>query len=142
MQTSKDTQLSSTLRIAVTRLARRLRAERLDTSLSLNQLAALATLERHGGMSLAQLAAHERVRPPSMTRTVAGLEQSGLVTRSPHARDRRQVVIEINEAGRRLLAQDRRRREAWLARRLAELTPDERATLRAAAPVLERLTQS
>ncbi|MGH8867242.1 MAG: MarR family transcriptional regulator [Actinomycetes bacterium] len=137
-----DPKLSSGLRISVMRLARRLRAERLDTALSLNQLAALATLDRHGAMSLARLAAHERVRPPSMTRMVACLEQDGLVTRAPHASDRRQFVIAISDAGARLLAEDRRKREVWLARRLAELTAEEREVLRAAAPILDRLAQA
>lgn len=137
-----DPGLSSALRISVMRLARRLRAERTDTSLSLNQLAALATLDRHGAMTLTQLAQHERVQPPSMKRTVGCLEDDGLVTRTPHPSDRRQILIEIAEPGRQLLSEDRRRREAWLACRLAELTPDERAKLRAAAPIIDRLASS
>jgi DNA-binding MarR family transcriptional regulator len=137
-----DPKLSSGLRISVMRLARRLRAERLDTSLTLNQLAALATLDRHGAMSPARLAAHERVQPPSMTRTVACLEQEGLVTRKPHETDRRQVVIALTDEGARLLTEDRKKREAWLARRLGELTAEEREVLRAAAPILERLAQA
>lgn len=135
-----DAALASALRMSVLRLARRLRSERADTSLSLTQLATLATLERHGAMSVGELAAHERVQPPSMTRVVACLEQLGLVTRDPHPSDRRQVVLAASAAGRALLVEDRRRRDVWLAQRLKELSPHEREVLRAAAPVLERLT--
>ncbi len=135
-----DAALASALRMSVLRLARRLRSERADTSLSLTQLATLSTLERHGAMGVGELAAHERVQPPSMTRVVACLEQLGLVTRDPHPSDRRQVVLAVSPAGRALLAEDRRRRDVWLAQRLKELSPHEREVLRAAAPVLERLT--
>lgn len=134
--------LSSGLRISVMRLARRLRAERADTALSLNQLATLATLERHGAMSPAQLAAHERVRPPSMTRTIACLEEAGLVARTPHVSDRRQAVIALTDAGARLLAEDRHRRDVWMARQVALLTPAERDALAVAVPVLDRLAQA
>jgi DNA-binding MarR family transcriptional regulator len=142
MLTETDAGLSSALRISVMRLARRLRVERSDTALSLNQLAALATLDRHGPMSPAQLASHERVRPPSMTRTIASLEETGLVTRTPHERDRRQSVIALTPAGSRLLAEDRRRRDVWLARQLADLSPAEREALAAAVPVLDRLASA
>ncbi len=135
-----DAALASALRMSVLRLARRLRSERADTSLSLTQLATLATLERHGAMSVGELAGHERVQPPSMTRVVACLEQLGLVTRDPHPSDRRQVVLSISPAGLALLAEDRRRRDVWLARQLKGLSPQEREILRAALPVLERLT--
>jgi DNA-binding MarR family transcriptional regulator len=70
------------------------------------------------------------------------LEQRELVTRAAHATDRRQVMLTVTEAGRDLVYQSRRLRDAWLARRLRELTPQERAKLRAAAPILEKLSQS
>ena len=133
------TELSSTLRLSVMRLARRLRAEREDDSLTLNQLATLGTLDRHGPITLGALAAHERVQPPSMTRIVSGLEERGLAVREPDATDRRLVVVRITAEGSALLEADRRRRDAWLARRLRELTADEREALRRAAPVLEKL---
>jgi DNA-binding MarR family transcriptional regulator len=145
-QTRSDAGLASALRISVSRLARRLRAERytkgLEPGLSDTQLAALAALERHGEMTPGELAEHEKVQPPSMTRVVAVLEERGLVMRSPHATDRRQVVLTVTEDGRAVVLQSRRLREAWLAKRLHELTPEERATLRAAAPILEKLSQS
>jgi DNA-binding MarR family transcriptional regulator len=123
------------------RLSRRLRIERASTDLSLNQLAVLGTLSRHGPLSVGELAAAERVQPPSMTRTVNSLCDLGLARREPHASDRRQVVVHLTDAARTVLDEDRRRRDAWLARRLAELTPEERRCLRQVAPILERLAQ-
>jgi DNA-binding MarR family transcriptional regulator len=145
-QTRSDAGLASALRISVSRLARRLRAERLakglEPDLSDTQLAALAALERHGEMTPGELADHEKVQPPSMTRVIAALEERGLVMRGPHATDRRQVVLTVTESGREVVQKSRQLREAWLARRLHELTPQERAALRAAAPILEKLSQS
>jgi DNA-binding MarR family transcriptional regulator len=145
-QTRSDAGLASALRISVTRLARRLRAERaargLQPELSDTQLGALATLERHGAMTPGELAEHEKVQPPSMTRVIAVLEERRLVMRAPHASDRRQVMLTVTDQGKELVQQSRRLREAWLARRLRELTPEERAKLRAAAPILEKLSQS
>ncbi len=146
-QRRSDVGLATALRISVSRLARRLRVERLvpelaEPALSDTQLAALATLERHGAMTPGDLAEHEKVQPPSMTRVIAALVDWQLVTRAPHPTDRRQVILTVTMDGRDLVRRVRRRREAWLARRLAELSPQERATLRAAAPILEKLSQS
>lgn len=137
--TATDTALASALRLSVMRLARRMRQQRADTSLSLSQLAALSTLERHGDLTPRELAEHEKVQPPSMTRLVAALEEAGLVRRTPHASDGRQVLLSVTREARALLAEDRRRREAWLAQQLADLDPAERATLREAAVLLDRL---
>lgn len=134
-----DSGLASELRISVMRLARRLRLERADDGMTLNQLAVMGTLERHGSMSIGELAAHEKVRPPSMTRTVACLEEAGHARRVAHTVDRRQVVVELTEQGSQRVLADRRRRDAWLAQRIKELSKDEREMLRAAAPVLDRL---
>jgi len=146
-QQRSDTGLATALRISVSRLARRLRVERLmpelaEPALSDTQLAALATLERHGAMSPGDLAEHEKVQPPSMTRVIAALVDWELVTRAPHPTDRRQVILTVTSEGRSLVQKVRRRKEAWLARKLAELSPQERATLREAAPILEKLSQS
>ena len=146
-QQRSDTGLATALRISVSRLARRLRVERLmpelaEPALSDTQLAALATLERHGAMSPGDLAEHEKVHPPSMTRVIAALVDWELVTRAPHPTDRRQVILTVTPEGRSLVQRVRRRKEAWLAQRLAELSPQERATLREAAPILEKLSQS
>src|ERR1700742_1828891 len=106
MQT--DTALATAMRISISRLARRLRVERLglggtETVLSDIQLAALAALERHDSMTPGELAEHEKVQPPSMTRVIAVLEERGLVLRAPHPTDRRQVVLTVTTAGRDLV---------------------------------------
>ncbi len=139
---ASDASLASALRLAVMRLARRMRAERADTSLTLSQLAALATLERHGPMTPRDLAAAERVQPPSLTRLAASLEEQGLLTRTPHPSDGRQVLLAVTADGVALLREDRRRRDAWLARQLAGLDPEDRAVLRSAAAVLDRLASA
>lgn len=140
--TSADTELASVLRLSVMRLARRLRHERAETSLTLTQLSALSAIDRHGAMTPGELAAHERVQPPSMTRVLAVLEERALVTRTPHPSDGRQSIVSPTDAARALLLEDRRRREAWLVGRLAELSEADRAALRAVAPILDRLAQS
>ncbi|HSK25694.1 MAG TPA: MarR family transcriptional regulator [Jiangellales bacterium] len=137
-----DGGLASTLRMSTMRLARRLRAERADDdALTLTQLAALATLDRHGPLTLTALAAHEHVRPPSMTRVCTALEGLGLVQRSPHPSDGRQVVVQVTGAGADLLARDRQRRDAWLSRQLQDLDAGDLDALRRAVPVLERLAR-
>jgi DNA-binding MarR family transcriptional regulator len=145
--TRSDAGLATALRISISRLARRLRVERLglgatEAALSDIQLAALAALDRHQAMTPGELAEHEKVQPPSMTRVIAVLEERHLVQRAPHPTDRRQVVLTATAEGRALVNRVRRRREAWLAQRLQELTPEERTILRAAAPILEKLSQS
>lgn len=123
-----------------------MRAERaaqgLQPELSDTQLAALATLEKHVGLTPGELAEHEKVQPPSMTRVIAALEGRGLMQRMPHPTDRRQVVLTVTDQGRDVVRQVRRLREAWLARRLRDLSPAEKATLRDAVPILEKLSQS
>jgi DNA-binding MarR family transcriptional regulator len=139
-----DAGLASSLRVSVARLNRRLRTERGDTDpqVSVGGIAVLALLFRDGDRTIGQLAAAERVQPPSMTRTVTCLERDGLVERLQNPADGRQVVIRLSTAGHDALMADRRRRDAWLNKRLRELTPDDRAVLRAAAPILERLSNS
>jgi DNA-binding MarR family transcriptional regulator len=121
------------------RFSRRLRNQRVDTSVTLTHLAALSTLQRNGPMSPGELAAQERVQPPSMTRVVVALEGMGLVTRTPHPTDGRQVIIGLTPAAEDLLSEEARAREAWLSSRLQELTAQERAVLREAAEIMEKL---
>ncbi len=142
MPPATDTALASALRLAVMRLARRMRSERADTALTLTQLATLATLERHGPLTPRELAAAERVTPPSMTRIAASLEGAGLATRTDHPSDGRQVLLAASPAGVALLREDRRRRDAWLSQRLRELDPADRDVLRRAAELLDRLAGS
>jgi len=139
-RTTLDTAaLAHDLRLAVMRFSRRLRSQRVDTSVTLTHLAALSTLKRHGPMSPGELAGHERVQPPSMTRVVVALEGMGLVTRTPHPTDGRQVVIELTPAAEAMLSAEAQAREAWLAGRLQELTPEERSVLREAAGIMDKL---
>ena len=139
-RTTLDTAgLAHDLRLAVMRFSRRLRHQRVDTSVTLTHLAALSTLKRHGRMSPGELAGHERVQPPSMTRVVVALEGMGLVTRSPHPTDGRQVVIDLTPAAEDLLGAEARAREAWLSGMLQQLTAEERAVLREAAVIIDKL---
>ncbi len=131
--------LAHDLRLAVMRFSRRLRNQRVDQSVTLTHLAALSTLKRHGAMSPGELAGHERVQPPSMTRVVVALEGMGLVTRSPHPTDGRQVVIDLTPAAEELLEAEARAREAWLTGMLERLTAEERAVLREAAVLMDEL---
>ena len=138
-----DSGLASLLRVSVARLHRRLRTEDIDDlGVSVGGVAVLALLHREGDRTIGQLAAAERVQPPSMTRIVSCLETDGYVERAAHPTDGRQVLVCLSDKGRDLLAAERRRRDAWLARRLRELTADERAVLRQAAPILEKLSHS
>ena len=139
---TKTLDLGSSLRMSVMRLARRLRRERPADMPPLTHLATLGTLDRHGPMTPGELAAHERVQPPSMTRILAALGEQDLITRAPHPTDRRQVLVALTDTARALLAEDRRRRDQWLSHRLAELTAEERELLRRAAVVLDRLARS
>jgi DNA-binding MarR family transcriptional regulator len=126
--------------MVVTRLARRLRQQGESTA-SPTQLAALATIERDGPLTLGALAATERVRPPTITAAVGRLEEQGLVRRRTDLRDRRVARVEITPPGRRLLAQSRSRKTAYLERQLDTLTADERDTLERAAAILERVLE-
>jgi DNA-binding MarR family transcriptional regulator len=137
-----DADLASSLRLSVMRLARRLRLEKSSDDLSMNQLAALGTLNRCGELTIGELAGIEKVKPPSMTRTINSLADAGLVTRQPHPTDGRQVLVGLTPAARQVLDEDRRRREAWLAKRLADLSTDQRALLRDVAPLLDSLAST
>lgn len=135
-----DAGLASVLRLSVMRLRRRLASERHpDNVLSMNAMAVLGALYRNGELTVGDLAKIEMVQPPSMTRTVNCLVDGGFASRRPHDTDGRQVLVELTERGRTTLLADRARRDEWLTQRLRDLTPDERAVLRRAAPILERL---
>jgi DNA-binding MarR family transcriptional regulator len=137
-----DLALASELRLAVMRLGRRLRNQRTDRSLSLSQLAVLGTLERRGPLTPRELAAHEKVSPPSMTKLLAALQERGFIVRTDHPSDGRQHLVAPTEQAVRMIREDRRRRDAFLAQRLVELSSDQRAVLRRAATILERLATS
>ena len=134
--------LSGALRIAVARLSRRLRAEKEDDELSDAQTAALGYLVREGSATIGELSEYERVKPPSMNRTVNRLEESGYVARTADAADGRKVVVVPTDRGIELVAETRRRRDAWLHQRLRTLSTDERATLAEAARIMRELADS
>ena len=133
--------LSSQMRLAVMRLSRRLRQQSVG-DITQSQLSALATVERAGALSLGELAEIERVAPPSMTRIAARLEERGLLARTADVSDRRIARVAITGEGRELLEETRTRRDAYLATRLAAMTPEEQEILVRALPLLERLARN
>jgi DNA-binding MarR family transcriptional regulator len=135
--------LAHELRPVVMRLARSLRHIRDDSlDLQSNQLSAMAVLLNDGDMLMGELAATEKVQPPSMTRIVNGLEQRGYVARRPDPRDGRQCLVTLTRAGREVILANRRRRDEWLTVRIAELDPAEREVLRQALPILARVNHA
>lgn len=109
--------------------------------LGMNQVSALSVLTK-GDLPIGALADRERMQPPSMTRIVNALEELGHVVRRPGEDDRRRSVVSLTESGRAVVLADRRRRDAWLALRLAELTAQEREVLRQAVPILEKVNHA
>ena len=132
-------EMAARLRLSATRLARRLR-QTADAGLTPSQLSALAVVANHGPLTLGELAEHERVAPPSVTKIVAKLETEGLLSRTPDPTDRRVVYVATTPGGDALLAESRRRKTAWLTGRIQHLTPDQQACLTAALDVLDELT--
>jgi DNA-binding MarR family transcriptional regulator len=128
------------LRLAIGRLARRLR-QQAGGEVTSSQLSALSSVARLGPLTLGELAAVERVRPPTMTRIVASLEEAGLVDRSAHPGDRRIARVEVSSAGRTFLERTGTRKDAFLVERLARLDPGEVEQLGRAVAVLERLLE-
>ncbi|WCN82005.1 MarR family winged helix-turn-helix transcriptional regulator [Micromonospora sp. LH3U1] len=135
-------QLAPQLRDAITRLNRRVRQARPVGDLTVTQLSALTSLRLAGALTPRELADVERVQPPTMTKIVAKLEDRGLVQRTPHPTDGRQVILAATEGGRTVIEQFERVRDEWLARRLVELTEDERETLHRAAEILQKLARA
>jgi DNA-binding MarR family transcriptional regulator len=140
MSTSVDRSLlASELRVVLGQLLRRLRAEH---RFPITHGAVLGRLDRDGPQSTVDLAAAERVRPQSMGQTLAELETQDLISRRPDTHDRRRTLIELTDEGRRVLAEDRRRREGWLAQAIEEgFSADEQRVLEQAVPLLARLTE-
>jgi DNA-binding MarR family transcriptional regulator len=138
VQTTSTADLASHLRLVIARSARRLRQEaggELSPSLS----SALATVDRYGPMAPSEVAARERIQRPTATRLLARLEQQGLLARTPDPYDRRSSLVAATPAGRELMDAKRSRKDAFLAGRLEELGPEDRAALERAATILERV---
>jgi DNA-binding MarR family transcriptional regulator len=143
---ANDTSLIETaaqLRMAIVRTARRLRQEAAaeTNGLTPTSTAALATIERHGALTPSEVAGIERVKRPTMTRTLGCLEREGLVDRTPDPADGRSSLVAINGAGRERLRRLRGRKNAYLARRMRDLSSEEIATLERAAEILDRMRE-
>lgn len=124
----------------VLRLSRRLRSERPASTVSLSVLSLLSTLHRSGPMPAARLAQAERLQPQSLSRMIAQLDRDGLIKRRPGKQDRRTLVLEITEAGRRALSHDISARRVWLEGAMRKvLVPGEREMLAHAAVAMLRL---
>ncbi|GAA4415553.1 MarR family transcriptional regulator [Georgenia halophila] len=132
--------LATNLRVAVLRLSRRLRNES-TLEVSEAQHSVLSALFHLGPMTPGKLAEHDHVQRPSMTRTVASLEERGLVTRETDPVDKRSVVVDVTAEGRALVKEIKRRRNAWLDKRLAKLTAAERQVVAEAAAILRRMVE-
>jgi DNA-binding MarR family transcriptional regulator len=139
-QRVRSSELASQLRFAVMRLSRRLR-QHAPEDITPSQLSALSVIVREERLTLSQLAVAERVQPPTITRVIDSLERKGLATRTPSDQDRRVAFVEPTPAGRALVDTIRRRRDAYLARRLRKFSAEERALLERAARLLERLIE-
>ena len=141
MATQVDTTLlASRLRLVLGHLIRRLRAE---NRFPLSQGAVLGRLDREGACSIGALAAAERVRPQSMTQTIADMEADGLISRRPDPTDGRRTFVELTEQGLQTLEADRRHRDGWIANVIAEdFTAEEQRLLADALVLLERISES
>ena len=134
-------QLAVLVRDAITRVNRRMRQTRPVGDLTHSQISALQSLDLGGALTPRELAEAERVQPPTLTRIVSRLEEMGLVARTPHPSDGRQVILALSPAGRELLEGYRRSRDEWLAQRLSELGPEDRDTVARAAEILARIAR-
>jgi DNA-binding MarR family transcriptional regulator len=137
------TDSAARLRMAIVRTARRLRQEAAaETSgLTPTSTAALATIERHGPLTPSELAEIERVKRPTMTRTLGCLEREGLIERTPDPADGRSSLVSVNSAGRERLRRLRSRKNAYLARRMRDLSATDVEALERAAEILERMRE-
>jgi DNA-binding MarR family transcriptional regulator len=131
------------LRTAIVRTARRLRQEAAaETSgLTPTSVAALASIERHGPLTPSELAEIERVKRPTVTRTLGCLEREGLIERAADPADGRSALVSVNATGRERLRRLRSRKNAYLARRMRDLSSEEIETLERAAEILERMRE-
>ncbi len=138
------TDSAAKLRMAIVRTARRLRQEAAAeaSGLTPTSTAALATIERHGPLTPSELAEIERVKRPTVTRTLGCLEREGLIERTPDPADGRSSLVSVNGAGRERLRRLRGRKNAYLARRMRDLAADEVETLERAAEILEGMLES
>jgi DNA-binding MarR family transcriptional regulator len=135
-------ELAKTLREAIQRLNRRVRQARPVGDLTFSQLSALTSLQLAGALTPRELADVERVQPPTMTKIVGKLEERGLVIRTAHPTDGRQVILAPTEQGRAVYAQFELARNAWLAQQLQELSQQDRDVLSRAAEIMQLVARA
>jgi DNA-binding MarR family transcriptional regulator len=137
------TDSAAKLRMAIVRTSRRLRQEAAEetTGLTPTSVAALATIERHGPLTPSEIARIERVKRPTVTRTLGCLEREGLIERTPDPSDGRSALVAVNAAGRERLQRLRRRKNAYLARRMRDLSAADVETLERAAEILDQMRE-
>ena len=133
--------LADQLRPVLLRLARELRREAQSLGITGGQVALLAQIRKSPGITASELADRERMSAPGMSGHIGRLESAGLIERT-RAADRRRIGLTLTDEGVRILASVRKRRTAWLSDHLEDLTDDERATIVAALPALERLLEA
>ena len=138
------TDAAARLRMGIVRTARRLRQEAAAeaTGLTPTSTSALATIERHGPLTPSELAKLERVRRPTVTRTLGCLEREGLIERTPDPADGRSALVSVNRAGRERLRRLRGRKNAYLARRMRDMPAADIEALERAAEILEGMLES
>jgi len=139
--TEDATRVALAVREAITKVTRRLRQTRPLGELTIAQISALLSLDAAGALTPRELAETERVQPPTMTRIVARLDERGLIQRTPHPSDGRQVILACSAQGREVLVEYQRVRDEWLATRLAGLNQEERQALERAAEILSRIAR-
>jgi DNA-binding MarR family transcriptional regulator len=130
------------IRLAIQRLARRIRSMQSDETVTEGQRAVLFALANEGAQTLGALSEHERVTPPSMNRTINALVKAGLVTRVSAEDDGRKVSIDLSPSGRTYITDTKRKRDAWFTRELARLTPEQRAIIDESATILREIADS
>ncbi len=136
-----DRDSNQQLRLAIQRLARRIRSNAADDDVPESQRSVLFTLGIHGRQSLGSLSEHECVTPPSMNRTVNALVSAGLVTRATAEDDARRIELDLSDTGKNFVNETRRRRDAWFTQQLAALSAEQRRILDDAVPILKKLAE-
>jgi DNA-binding MarR family transcriptional regulator len=125
---------------AVLRIARSMRLAATNQALSPSRLAVLIALDSEGPLTAGDLAARERVKPPTISPVLSTLRSSGLIDRISPTRDRRHVIFTITQRGRDTLEVQRKLADEWLVDRLTELDSQSLGLLKRAMPIIEKLT--
>jgi DNA-binding MarR family transcriptional regulator len=133
--------LANRLRPVLLRLARELRREIHTLGVTSGQVTLLVQIKRNPGITASELAERERISAPGMSGHISRLEAATLIERT-RATDRRRIGLTLTPAGEQVLEDVRRKRTAWLSEHLTGLSPEERDTIEAALPALEKLLEA